>query len=264
VNPVDTPSTGPVISARAGELVRVESVTAGYGRDVVVEDVSFTVRPGEFVALVGPNGSGKSTLIRVLLGAIAPRSGTARLFGRDPGDLDERWRLGYVPQLPSLASEVPATVDEIVTAGRLRRGAWGWRPGEADREAVRHAIASVGLADVADRPLHELSVGQRQRAFIARAFASGPSLLVLDEPIAGVDADSQRRFRDSLVHLIDEHGAGVLLVSHELSAVAADIDRVLVLKRRLLFDGSPGELAQRGVSLGVHAEDLPLWLEELR
>jgi ABC-type Mn2+/Zn2+ transport system ATPase subunit len=89
-------------------------------------------------------------------------------------------------------------------------------------------------------------------------------LLVLDEPIAGIDADSQRRFRDSLVHAIEEHGTGVLLVSHELSAVAADLDRVLVLKRRLLFDGSPQELAERGVSLGIHAEDLPLWLEALR
>lgn len=259
-------SDGSVASdpVRADPLVSIEAVTAGYGREIVIEDVSFAVRPGEFVALVGPNGSGKSTLVRVLLGSIRPLSGRARLFGCDPGDLHDRWRLGYVPQLPSLASEVPATVDEIVAAGRLRRGAWWRRPLEEDRAAVRHAIGSVGLADVADRPLNELSVGQRQRAFIARAFASEPSLLVLDEPIAGVDADSQRRFRDSLVHLIHEHGAGVLLVSHELSAVAPDIDRVIVLKRRLLFDGSPAELAERGVSLGVHAEDLPLWLEELR
>ena len=87
---------------------------------------------------------------------------------------------------------------------------------------------------------------------------------MLDEPIAGVDAESQRRFRDSLVHLVEEHGAGVLLVSHELSAVAADLDRVVVLKGRVLFDGPASKLAAEGVSLGVHHEDLPLWLEELR
>ena len=116
---------------------------------------------------------------------------------------------------------------------------------------------------MADRPIGELSGGQQQRAFIARAFASEPDLLVLDEPIAGVDAESQRRFRDSLTHLIGDHGAGVLLVSHELSAVADEVDRVIVLKRRVLFDGPPDELMREGVSLGIHREDLPLWLEGL-
>jgi zinc transport system ATP-binding protein len=158
---------------------------------------------------------------------------------------------------------VPATVAEIVAAGRLSRRGW-WRPlSGGDRTAVTHALESVGLADLADRPINQLSGGQQQRAFIARAFASEPSLLVLDEPIAGVDAESQRRFRDAIVHLIAEHGSGVLLVSHELSAVAADLDRVVVLKRRILFDGPPSQLTAEGVSLGVHREDLPLWLEGL-
>jgi zinc transport system ATP-binding protein len=168
-----------------------------------------------------------------------------------------------VPQRPVLDSEVPATVEEIVTAGRLARRGW-WRPlHRDDHEQVGHALESVGLGDLAKRPLNELSGGQQQRAFIARAFAGEPDLLVLDEPIAGVDAESQRRFRDSITHLIEEHGAGVLLVSHELSAVASDLDRVVVLKRRVVFDGPPAELAASGVSLGVHPEDLPLWLEEL-
>jgi zinc transport system ATP-binding protein len=126
------------------------------------------------------------------------------------------------------------------------------------------ASAFPFASKAAKRPLNELSGGQQQRAFIARAFAGEPDLLVLDEPIAGVDAESQRRFRDSLTHLIEEHGAGVLLVSHELSAVAQDLDRVVVLKRRIVFDGPAAQLAASGVSLGVHPEDLPLWLEELR
>ncbi|HWC69533.1 MAG TPA: metal ABC transporter ATP-binding protein [Actinomycetota bacterium] len=230
----------------------------------MVEDVDLSVGPGEFVALVGPNGSGKSTLVRLLLGSLEPAAGEVRLFGMPPRSVRRRARLGYVPQRPNLSSELPATVREIVAAGRLTDGRW-WLPlSRADREQVGHAIASVGLAELASRPINELSGGQQQRAFIARAFASEPSLLVLDEPIAGVDAASQRSFRDSLVHLIKEHGAGVLLVSHELSAVADDVDRVIVLKRRVLFDGRPADLVAAGVaSLGVHAEDLPNWLEGL-
>jgi zinc transport system ATP-binding protein len=199
----------------------------------------------------------------VLLGVIDPDGGAAFLFGEPPARVRKRWRIGYVPQRPAVASEVPATVREVVVAGRLSRRGW-WRPPAAsDRDAVEHAIESVGLAGMADRPIAKLSGGQQQRAFIARAFASEPDLLVLDEPIAGVDAESQRRFRDSLTHLISQHGAGVLLVSHELSAVADEVDRVIVLKRRILFDGAPAELMREGVSLGIHREDLPLWLEGL-
>ena len=254
----------PSAALAAGEpLLEADHVSFAYGRTTVLDEVSLSVRAGEFVALVGPNGSGKSTLLKVLLGALEPQRGSVRLFGREPARFTERWRLGYVPQRPVLASEVPATVDEIVTAGRLARRGWWRTQRRPDREAVAHALEAVGLSDLADRPVNELSGGQQQRAFIARAFASEPDLLVLDEPIAGIDAESQRRFRDSLTHLQEEHGAAVLLVSHELSAVAHDLDRVIVLRGRVLFDGLPSELTAGGVSLGVHREDLPLWLEGL-
>lgn len=245
-------------------LVEAVGVSFAYSSAPVVDDVDLTVGRGEFVALVGPNGSGKSTLLRMLLGALDPSRGSVRLLGRPPDEVADRWRIGYVPQRPTLALDVPATVREIVATGRLARRGW-WRPlRTADFDAVRHAIDSVGLGDLADHPITQLSGGQQQRAFIARAFAGEPELLVLDEPIAGIDAESQRRFRQSLVHLIREHGAGVLLVSHELSAVADVIERVIVLKRRVLFDGPPERLVDEGVSLGIHREDLPLWLEGLR
>jgi zinc transport system ATP-binding protein len=244
-------------------LLRASGVWFAYNGEPVLRDVGLEVRRGEFVALVGPNGSGKSTLLRLLLGSLTPSAGTVELFDRAPSKLRDRWRIGYVPQRAPIASEAPATVEEIVAAGRLSRRGW-WRPlTKADRDAVHHALESVGLANLASRPINELSGGQQQRAFIARAFASEPELLVLDEPIAGVDAESQRRFRDSLTHLIEEHRAGVLLVSHELTAVADEVDRVVVLKGTVLFDGPPAQLMRGGVSLGVHREDLPLWLEGL-
>jgi zinc transport system ATP-binding protein len=238
-------------------------VSFAYGASGVLDDVSLRIAPGEFVALVGPNGSGKSTLLKILLGLLQPTDGSVRLFGVAPQAFRERGRLGYVPQRPALVSEVPATVEEVVSTGRMTSGRWWRRPSSADRAAVAHAVESVALGEIRERPVNELSGGQQQRTFIARSFAGEPELLVLDEPIAGVDAESQRRFRDSLVHLVHDHGSAVLLVSHELTAVAGDVDRVIVLKRRIQFDGPPGELVAGGVSLGVHRDDLPLWLEGL-
>ena len=125
-------------------------------------------------------------------------------------------------------------------------------------------MESVALLDLRAKRVSELSGGQQQRAFIAKALAGQPDLLVLDEPVAGIDTESQHRFRDSLTHLVEEHRSAVLLVSHELGAVAEDLDRVVVLRHgAVYFDGPPAELAATGVSLGVHREDLPLWLEGL-
>ncbi len=226
--------------------------------------MSLSVGPGEFVALVGPNGSGKSTLVRCLIGLLRPGAGEVRLFGSPPERLAEPWRLGYVAQRAALAPDLPATVEEIVAAGRLARAGWRRRFRQRDRAEIEHAMEAVALLDVRRRRAAELSGGQQQRAFIAKALASQPDLLVLDEPVAGIDVESQRRFRDSLTHLVHQHGAGVLLVSHELGAVADVLDRVVVLRQgKVFFDGPPTDLAATGVSLGVHREDLPLWLEGL-
>lgn len=234
-----------------------------YDGTTILDDVSLSVGSGEFVALVGPNGSGKSTLVRILLGLL-PSPGEVHLFDRPLDRFDEWWRVGYVPQRPMLAGDQVASVEEVVSSGRLGKRGWWRRSTRGDREAVGHALESVALEHLRRRRIGSLSIGQQQRVFIARAFASEPELLVLDEPIAGVDAESQRRFRESLTHTIEDHGTGVLLVSHELSAVSEDLDRVVVLKGRVVFDGPPKELSERGVSLGMHPEDLPFWLEELR
>lgn len=245
--------TDPVLAA-AG-------VSFSYGNDSVLESVSLAVDPGEFVALTGSNGSGKSTLLRILLGLLPPATGTVRLLGQPPASVRERWQIGYVPQRPGVVDLLPATVEEVVAAGRLARRGWWRRVTAADRAAAADALDMVALADYRTRRLSELSGGQQQRVFIAKALAAEPRLLILDEPVAGVDAESQRRFRDVLV-AFTQRGAAVLLVSHELGAVADDLDRVLVLRRGgIVFDGSPAELAATGVSLGVHATDLPRWLE---
>ncbi|MET0894643.1 MAG: metal ABC transporter ATP-binding protein [Acidimicrobiia bacterium] len=246
-----------------GAVLSASGVSFGYQGHPVLDDVSLAIAPGEFAALAGPNGSGKSTLLRILLGLLVPERGSVTLLGSSPSHLRDRWRVGYVPQRLRIAPDLPATVHEVVSTGRLAARGWWRRPRRADRDAVDHALESVALADLRNRRITELSGGQQQRVLIAKALAAEPHLLVLDEPVAGVDVDAQRLFRDSLVHLQHEHGAAVLLVSHELGAVADDLDHVIVLKQRVVFDGTPAQLAATGVSLGVHRDDLPLWLEEL-
>jgi zinc transport system ATP-binding protein len=239
-------------------------VRFAYGQDPILDGVDLAVAPGEFVALVGANGSGKSTLLRVLLGLTETQGGEVQLFGEQPRHFEDRGRLGYVPQRAVLADHMPATVEEVVAAGCLSTRGWRHRLRREDWVDVAHALESVALTDRRKDPMRTLSGGQQQRVLIAKALVTGPDLLVLDEPVAGVDAESQLRFRDSLVHLVDEHHAAVLLVSHELGAVADDLDRVLLLQRgRITFDGPPAELTASGVSLGVHKDDLPLWLEGL-
>ncbi len=250
-------------SESAPVVLAATDVSFAYGPEVVLDHVGLEVRAGEFAALAGPNGSGKSTLLRILLGLLAPQTGTVEVFGVSPADLRERWRVGYVPQRPRIAPDLPATVEEVVATGRLAKQGWWKRRTRADRDAVDHALESVALTEHRRKKLHELSGGQQQRALIARALAADPQLLVLDEPIAGVDVESQELFRDSLVHLQQHHDAAVLLVSHELGAVADDLDHLIVLKHRIVFDGKPDDLAATGVSLGVHRDDLPLWLEEI-
>ncbi|MSO78300.1 MAG: metal ABC transporter ATP-binding protein [Acidimicrobiia bacterium] len=243
--------------------IEAKGLSFSYGGTPAVVDVSLRVEPGEFCALVGPNGSGKSTLVRLLLGLLQPDAGFVRCLGGEPRALAERWRIGYVPQRHSLAPALPATVEEVVSTGRIARRGWWRPPSRDDRRAVAHVLEAVGLAGLARRPVGALSGGEQQRVLIAKALVSEPALLVLDEPVAGVDASAQRAFRDSVVHEVREHGAAVLLVTHELGAVAADLDHVLVMKQSIVFDGGPTELSARGVSLGVHADDLPLWLESL-
>jgi len=243
--------------------LEAHDLSFSYGAAPVLDHVSLTVQPGEFVALVGPNGSGKSTLLRLLLGLLPLQSGSVRVFGEAPHHQSDPSRIGYVPQRLHLGRDLPATVREVVAAGRIARRRWWKPPSKTDRDAVEHALGAVAMLDRQHDRMSDLSGGQQQRVLIAKALACDPSLLILDEPIAGVDAESQQLFRDSLMHLVNHHHAAVLLVSHELSAVADDLDRVLVLKQRIVFDGPPAALAATGVSLGVHADDLPMWLEQL-
>ncbi|SFR70947.1 zinc transport system ATP-binding protein [Halogeometricum rufum] len=220
-------------------VVDLADVTFGYTATPVVEDVSLAIDPGEYVAIVGPNGSGKSTLMQLMLGLLAPDTGTARLFGERAVRFDDGERIGYVAQQASAAKEMPITVREVVKMGRFPHVGFG-RLSSGDWTLVDDALETVGMSAFADRRVTHLSGGQRQRAFIARALASEADLLVLDEPTVGVDAESVDAFYDLLAALNAE-GITVVLIEHDLGAVVEHADRVVCLNREVYFDGPTDE-----------------------
>jgi len=223
--------------------VELRGVAFAYdGGPPVLAGVDLEVEEGEFVAIAGPNGGGKTTLLRVAIGLERPTRGTALLFGEPAHRLARGRRLGYLAQRSRLATDAPVTVREVVSAGRLASGRLLGPLRGPDRVLVRDAIAEVGLAELADRPLAELSGGQQQRAFIAKALAGEPRLLVLDEPTAGVDADAQEALAALLARLHSERGVTVLYVSHEFGAVEDIVRRLVLVRGGIVFDGPPEDL----------------------
>jgi zinc transport system ATP-binding protein len=222
--------------------VSLHDVSFSYrGGPVALEGITLTIGQGEFVGIAGPNGGGKTTLLRLALGLEQPDRGEVLLFGRPPNARGGP-RIGYLPQRAHLATGAPVTVRELVSAGRLAvRGPVG--PLRArDRTIVGSAIERVGLAARADVPLRTLSGGLQQRAFIAKALATEPGLLALDEPTTGVDAASQDSLAGLLKELRDELGVTILYVSHEFGAVEHVVSRLLLIRGGITFDGAPGDL----------------------
>jgi zinc transport system ATP-binding protein len=214
--------------------VQLERVSFGYGRGpLVLRNVDLAVEQGEFVAIAGPNGGGKTTLLRLVLGLEQPTSGRVDVRAR---------RIGYLPQRAEATVDAPITVRELVAAGRASRTRLVGPLTGGDRAAVRVAIDRVGLAAQADRRLAALSGGQQQRAFIAKALSGEPDLLVLDEPTAGVDAEAQEAVASLLDELRRDLAVTILYVSHEFGAVERFVERIVLVRRELVFDGRPSEL----------------------
>ncbi|MFF6791247.1 metal ABC transporter ATP-binding protein [Streptomyces filamentosus] len=231
---------------RDDPVLSVRGATAALGARPVLRGVDLDVGRGEVVALLGANGSGKSTTVRAVIGQVPLTGGTIELFGTERKRFRDWARVGYVPQRTTAASGVPATIREVVSSGRLSRRRFGWAT-RADKAAVERAIDLVGLADRAGDSVAALSGGQHQRVLIARALASEPELLIMDEPMAGVDLASQEVLASTLRAQV-AGGTSVLLVLHELGPLEPLIDRAVVLRDGcVVHDGPPPE------ALGQHA-----------
>jgi zinc transport system ATP-binding protein len=217
----------------AAPVVELREVTFGYAPEgatqPVLEDVTLLIEPREFLGVIGPNGGGKTTLLKLILGLLVPQRGSVTVFGQPP--VAVRSRIGYVPQHAHVDPTVPASVLDVVLAGRLGRSSWGMRYGRRHTEAAMAALDQTEMAPMAHRRIGTLSGGQRQRVLIARALAADAELLLLDEPTAGVDPHMERGLTD-LLHRLNER-LPIVFVSHDVSFVSTHLKRVACLNRRL-------------------------------
>lgn len=219
--------------------IELSDVTYRIHDNVILDNITFSVKQGEYLGIIGPNGGGKTTLLKIILGLIAANSGSVKLYGTPIEQFNEKHLIGYVPQRVSYAPLFPATVFEVVASGRTPSLGLFKNLGKHDVEAIEKAFKMAGIADLRDKLIGNLSGGQRQRVFIARALASEPKMLVLDEPSVGVDIASQQTFYTFLNELNTKHGITIIFVSHDIEVIANEVSCVLCLNRTLVCQGSP-------------------------
>jgi zinc transport system ATP-binding protein len=242
MNPASQSTTDAINLAPARDaapVIAIDGLTFAYDRNSpVLTDVNLAIHPLEFVCIVGPNGGGKTTLLKLILGLIEPARGRIRIFDRPPETA--RRRIGYMPQYARLDPLFPVTVMDVVLMGRLGNGrSWGFAT-RADRDHAAAALTEVDLLPQCHRSFAALSGGQKQRALIARAIASEPELLLLDEPTSNLDIAAQSDFYE-LLHRMNEKRT-LVLVSHDIAYVSKFVDKVICVNRSVAVHGT-GEIS---------------------
>ena len=219
-------------------ILDVARLTVRYNGRLALEDVTFHLHEGERVAIVGPNGAGKSTLIKAIAGVLQPNSGEVNIYGARP---NQHVCIGYIPQRNQVDWHFPVSVADVVMMGRSAKlGPLNW-PHKKDWEVVNHALATVELTHLAARQISQLSGGQQQRMFIARAIAQESELMLMDEPLTGLDAPAQEGLLTLLDRLKTER-VTVMVATHDLDQAATHFDRILLINRHIVAFGKPDEV----------------------
>jgi manganese/zinc/iron transport system ATP- binding protein len=219
-------------------VLEVHDLTVAYGRRPVLWDIDFAIQGPALVGVVGPNGAGKSTLLKAVLGLVPVASGEARVHGQAVGRM--RSRIGYVPQRESVDWDFPVSVLDVALMGTYGKLGWLRWPGAAQRETALRCLERVGMKELAGRQIGQLSGGQQQRAFLARALAQEADVYFMDEPMAGVDAATERVVF-TLLRELREQGKSAFVVHHDLRTVPAYFDHVVMLNMRLVACGATAE-----------------------
>jgi zinc transport system ATP-binding protein len=220
--------------------IAIRDLWVTYNHRPVLEEVSLDIEANTCVGVLGPNGAGKSTLLKVILGLIPPSRGEILVFGENPRQSRTSGNfVGYLPQRPLTNPRFPISVLDVVLMGRYGRIGLGRRPQRQDREAAMALLTRLGIPQLANRSIGEISGGEQQRVFIARALAVNPRLVILDEPTISLDACSQDEVYDLVKGLKDEMQLTVIMVSHDIGAVASHVDDIICLNRRVHVHAPP-------------------------
>ncbi len=219
-------------------IIEAQQLRVSYEAVHALDDLTFRLQPGERVAVVGPNGAGKSTLFKVIAGVLPPTSGLLHISGHGPGG---HICIAYLQQRSQVDWNFPVTVAEVVMMGRIGKLGLFRRPKARDWELVRASLDTVGLSELAGRQIGELSGGQQQRMFIARALAQEAEIVLMDEPLTGLDVNSQEKIFQILDEL-QHRGVTVLVAIHDLNLASERFERVMLLNRRLIGLGAPEEV----------------------
>ena len=219
--------------------IEFENVWFSYERSTVLQEVSFSLEQGEFLGIIGPNGGGKTTLLKLMLGILKPDRGRIRILGQAPHDASHR--VGYVPQGTDFNRGFPVSVLDVALMGRMNTSRIGRRYSREDREKVKEVLEKVGMWDYRNRPVGKLSGGQRQRVFIARALATNPEILFLDEPTASVDSEFQTDLYDFLKALNKE--VTIVVISHDIGVISAHMKSIACVNKQFIFH-SGAEISQ--------------------
>jgi zinc transport system ATP-binding protein len=224
----------------AEAAVDIRDLWVSYNGVPALEEINLEIEAGKYVGVLGPNGAGKSTLLKVILGLIAPTRGQVRVFGEAPQKLRRRGEVvGYLPQRPLGNPHFPVSVLDVVLMGRYGRVGLLRRPGSQDLEIARKNLERVGIPHLAERAIGEISGGEQQRVFIARALGVEPRLLVLDEPTISLDACAQDDVFELVHRLKEELNLTVLMVSHDIGGVARHVDDIVCINRRIHVHQAP-------------------------
>jgi ABC-type Mn2+/Zn2+ transport system ATPase subunit len=233
--------------------LEIENISIGYGDKIILQDLSFQVPHGARVAVVGPNGAGKSTLFKALVGILPLKSGKIFIHGESLGAHKDC--VAYVPQREDVDWRFPVTVSDVVMMGRFGQIGWWSNPSKKDKQIVRRSIEQMGIADLTDLSIGQLSGGQQQRAFLARALAQEPHILLMDEPFTGVDATTQEVTFGLLDHLREKQ-VTTIISTHDLNLAASRFDLVLLINHRLIAFGTPKQVFTKEHLAGAFGNSL--------
>ncbi|MFZ2154478.1 MAG: metal ABC transporter ATP-binding protein [Candidatus Moraniibacteriota bacterium] len=241
-------------------IIEVKNVSFAYGaKEDVLENINLQIHKGDYIGFVGPNGSGKTTLIKIILGLLAPQAGEVSLFGKNSADFDKWSKIGYVPQrIINFEKNFPITVFEVVKMN-IQVDKFFWqRDGCDNSQQVLEALRKVGVEDLKNRLIGDLSGGQMQRVFIARALINEPEVIFLDEPTTGIDEESQKSFFQLLQKLNKELGITIVVVSHDIEKLTQEVMHMVCINKTLTCHTTPEEFIRESQTSNMFGQEVKI------